>query len=88
MRLPEEFCKSLGAQIYEALEKKRGTRREAAKISRDAIMAGRRKAREEALRRHETPANIHGVIWPIDPDTGADMTVLTTGDHNVHSGTC
>ena len=35
--------------------------------------------RQEALRRHETPANIHGVIWAIDPDTGADMTVLTTG---------
>ena len=32
---------------------------------------------EKALKEHDTPMNIHGVILPYDADTGADETVMT-----------
>ena len=37
----------------------------------------RKKGFEKALKEHDTPVNIHGVILPYDADTGADETVMT-----------
>ena len=88
MSLPVPFCRTMAEQITEFLRKtdpappravqpKPGP---APSESDDWVkrsVRARKNGFKRALRDHDTPVNIHGVILPYDADTGADETVMT-----------
>ena len=74
MSFPEDFCKSLGAQLTKYLCAKRK------QLHKDQVLSNTRstdKCFRIALKTYENPVNIHGVIVPYDPDTGSTGTYMT-----------